>query len=838
MIHLSEKQSDIEAVIKEMSLEEKSKLVGGATFFGMAAIERLGIKRLQLLDGGTGINFEQLFGDMLDVDDLEHTNGMVGSKSLVHVIQYFFEPEKLSDDDLPLYYKIKRLLLDRVNPKPENDGDKNTDELAYSPGCYPPGILLGATWNPEVVGLVGEALGIDASIFGIDILLGSPNVNIHRDPLNGRLFEGYSEDPYLVSLLAPQLVKGVQSYGVAANVKHFAANNQETYRIGIDEHISRRALEEIYFPGFMACVFAGAKTVMSAYNKINGVPCTENEWLLTEKLRDEWGFQGMVLSDWGAVYNPIKAIAAGNNLAMPGPVKYEPVYDGVISGELKQEALDDAVRRILELINWLENNKVSHNDIEKTILNKMGVQEDKSSDVNTGRNEHAIVADRVFNLARDFTDDAAYMAAAEGIVLLENDGILPLAINAKVAVMGSIVFDNCGQKKSDDLLVECGNGSAGINTDRVGSLRKSLAAYCGGILECDDENIDTVIYIVKIGGMEGNDRKNLFVSDDDISAINKIIEENRLKKHKRKLVLVLNTSGPVELTGIDKSGLSAVIAVFLPGMRGCDALADILFGEISPSGKLPVTFPKKYEDTPTVLNFPGDGYHTEYGEGIFVGYRYYDKKKLEPLYHFGYGLSYTTFLCKLNSAAVDDSSVTVNVTVKNTGGMTGSEVIQIYIGDPYSTLSKPVKELKAFKKVKLNPDEEKNIDFVIEFDTMSSFDMNLDKWTLEEGFYDIYAGTSSRAEDIFGQERIYLDISSPYSYSMNSTIKTVCENEELKAILYDIWRELGLDEGILNSNYQYTASKTIEEIICGMDDALINQISDRFTKRVKAVKKP
>lgn len=817
---------DIEAVIKEMTLEEKSRLVGGATFFGMAAIERLGINRVQLLDGGTGINFEQLFGDMLDGDELEHTNGMVGSESLVRVIEYFFEPERLFDEDLFLYTKIKRLLLERVNPKSENDKKNKEDALAYSPGCYPPGILLGATWNPEVVELVGEALGIDACMFGVDILLGSPNVNIHRDPLNGRLFEGYSEDPYLVSHLAPRLVKGVQSYGVAANVKHFAANNQETYRIGIDEHISRRALEEIYFPGFQACVSAGVQTVMSAYNKINGVACTENEWLLRKKLRDEWGFSGMVLSDWGAVYNPIRAIEAGNNLAMPGPVDYKPVFDGIENGDLAEEVLDDAVRRILSVINWITEHKASHDDIAKKLIGKS----DKAS--------LSIPQNGVYNITRDFTDDVAYMAAAEGIVLLENDGILPLAMNSKIAVLGSSFMDNCGQKKSDDLLVECGNGSAGINTDRVGSLSKSLSAYCGSILKCDDENVDTILYVVRIGGMEGNDRKNLLIADDDVSAINKLIEENRCKQNKRRLILILNTSGPVELTGIDESGISAVIAVFLPGMGGCDALADILFGEISPSGKLPLTFPKKYEDTPTFINFPGDGYYTEYGEGIFVGYRYYDKKRLEPLYPFGYGLSYTTFLCKLKKVTMEDAVISICVTVKNTGSMTGSEVIQIYVGDPYSTLAKPIKELKAFQKVKLNPDEEKEISLEICFNALSSFDVCLNSWTLEEGYYDIYAATSSRNEDIFGQERVYLDIKSPYSYGITSTIKTVCENEELKSILYEIWRELALDEGILNSNYQYTSSKTIEEIISDMDKELKNKISDRFTERVKAVKKP
>ena len=335
-----------EEILAQMALGEKASLVNGASFFGMAGMERFNIPALQLLDGGTGMNFEQLFGDMYSraEKDTNSTNGMVGSTVLTHVIDYYYEPEKLTEEESEVRGWIEAQLLQKTGSD-------------YAPSCFPPGILLGATFNPDAVKTVGEALGAESRLFGVQILLGSPNVNIHRDPLNGRLFEGYSEDPCLVSTLAPELVKGVQKFKVAANVKHFAANNQETNRVGINETISERALQEIYYPGFKACVQEGkVETVMSAYNRINGIPCTESYKLLTEELRDKWGFEGTVLSDWGAVYHPAEALQAGNDLAMPGPLPAQPIIEAVKDGRLAMEDLNKAVLRLLKTIAYcLEN---------------------------------------------------------------------------------------------------------------------------------------------------------------------------------------------------------------------------------------------------------------------------------------------------------------------------------------------------------------------------------------------------------------------------------------------------------------------------------------------------
>lgn len=784
---------DVKTILEQMSLEEKARLVNGATFFGMAAIDRLGVPRMQLLDGGTGINFEQLFGDMADVGNLavDSTNGMVGSTVLTHVIEYYFEPEKLTEKELELRAWIKERL------------ESNLDGADYAPGCFPPGILLGATWNKEVVEKVGEALGKEAVLYGVHVLLGTPNVNIHRDPLNGRLFEGYSEDPCLVASLAPELVKGVQKYGVAANVKHFAANNQETNRVGINETISARALEEIYFPGFKACVQEGrVKTVMSAYNRINGVPCTESSWLLTEKLRKEWGFDGVVLSDWGAVYHPVEALRAGNDLAMPGPLPWEPIAEAVKSGKLKEDELNLAVHRILKMIQWVTENFAKTEDISPEQL-------------------------------KEETDTAAYHAAAEGIVLTENAGILPFDKNTKVCVIGS----------GADKLMDCGSGSAGITTNRTTDLKADLHL-------APESDADIKVFVCKLGGMEGNDRPHMHLDIEDIKLLyaNGAIDANKAPQcireqlvgvnptdSQKQLILILNVCGPVDLSYLNRDVVKAVLVVFLPGMEGGRAISDILTGKVNPSGKLPLTFPCRYEDTPTYLNFPGDGYEVCYGEGIYVGYRYYDKKKIKPLYPFGYGLSYTTFACsKIKDLKQEQSKITFCVEVENTGNAAGAEVVQIYIGDPYATLHKPVKELVAFEKVFLQPGEKKEIVFEVSFEKLRSYDADLGQWILEEGYYDLFAATSSDENDIFATERIYMDVESPYSYGLSSMVKTMYENPLLKEAVRALWETKQWDWGIVESNYQYTSNKTMKEIMPQTEND--NNI-EIFLNKVSKVKK-
>lgn len=774
-----------EEILAQMTLEEKATLVNGASFFGMAGLERFDIPALQLLDGGTGMNFEQLFGDLYSRAEKEtnSTNGMVGSTVLTHVIDWYYEPEKLTEEEL----EVRSWIEEQLRARTGRD---------YAPGCFPPGILLGATFNPDVVRTVGEALGAEARLFGVQILLGSPNVNIHRDPLNGRLFEGYSEDPCLVSTLAPELVKGVQKFKVAANVKHFAANNQETNRVGINETISERALQEIYYPGFKACVQEGkVETVMSAYNRINGVPCTESYKLLTEELRDKWSFEGTVLSDWGAVYHPVEALQAGNDLAMPGPLPAEPIIDAVNEGRLSMEVLDQAVLRLLKTIAYCLDSPYKNVDSVS-----IGEKEIPMWAVNTC-GDGAPDLDAIY----EATTAAAYESAAEGIVLLKNNDVYPLGAEERILLTGSENF------------LTCGTGSAGITTNRNTSFEECIGGtYVGYDYDfeayCKQVRNVHIILTATVSGMEGNDRLHMRIAEADDLALRQLIDFK--KEYGCKLSLVLNVCGPVDLRDYE-ADLDAIWCVFLPGMEGAHALADLMLGKRTPSGKLPITFPKRYENTPTFLNFPGEGYEVNYGEGIYVGYRYYDKKKVVPAYPFGFGLSYTTF--KIDNCKADkeefDGDLKVSLTVTNTGRFPGAEVIQLYISDETSMLPKPVKELKKFRKVFLHPGESKDVTFTLTKKDFMSFDMDYNEWLAEEGYYHILIATSSAEADIKGDIRVYLDTQSPYSYGLTSTVKTIFEKEPLKEALFTLWNEMGWDMQIIASNYQYTPNRTIEQIM-------------------------
>lgn len=774
-----------EEILAQMTLEEKATLVNGASFFGMAGLERFDIPALQLLDGGTGMNFEQLFGDLYSRAEKEtnSTNGMVGSTVLTHVIDWYYEPEKLTEEEL----EVRSWIEEQLRARTGRD---------YAPGCFPPGILLGATFNPDVVRTVGEALGAEARLFGVQILLGSPNVNIHRDPLNGRLFEGYSEDPCLVSTLAPELVKGVQKFKVAANVKHFAANNQETNRVGINETISERALQEIYYPGFKACVQEGkVETVMSAYNRINGVPCTESYKLLTEELREKWDFEGTVLSDWGAVYHPVEALQAGNDLAMPGPLPAEPIIDAVNDGRLSMDVLDKAALRLLKTIAYCLDSPYKNVDSVS-----IGEKEIPMWAVNTC-GDGAPDLDAIY----EATTAAAYESAAEGIVLLKNNDVYPLSTEERILLTGSENF------------LTCGTGSAGITTNRNTSFEECIGGtYVGYDYDfeayCKQVRNVHIILTATVSGMEGNDRPHMRIAEADDLALRQLIDFK--KEYGCKLSLVLNVCGPVDLRDYE-ADLDAIWCVFLPGMEGAHALADLMLGKRTPSGKLPITFPKRYEDTPTFLNFPGEGYEVNYGEGIYVGYRYYDKKKVSPAYPFGFGLSYTTF--KIDNCKTDkeefDGDLKVSLTVTNTGNFPGAEVIQLYISDETSMLPKPVKELKKFRKVFLQPGESKDITFTLTKKDFMSFDMDYNEWLAEEGYYHILIATSSAETDIKGDIRVYLDTRSPYSYGLTSTVKTIFEKEALKEALFTLWNEMGWDMQIIASNYQYTPNRTIEQIM-------------------------
>ena len=788
--------------ISQMTISEKVALVHGATFFGTAEFPKLGIRRLQLLDGGTGINFEQLFGDFFTRDDNDEKIKPQGTV-LSNVIKNYYHEERLNEEEKRIRDIIKKK-LDDLTGMPD-----------MSPGCFPPGILLAATFDPDTVREVGEALGAEAAAYGIDILLGTPNINIHRDPLGGRLFEGYSEDPYLISALAPELIKGVQKYPVAANVKHFAVNNQETNRTGVNVSVSKRALEEIYLPGFRACVKDGeVKTVMSAYNRINGVPCSENRTLLHDKLRDEWGFDGVVISDWNAVNDHIRAVESGNDLSMPGPPdeKVTETYaHSVMDGLASTQKLNEAVFNMLELIDYLDEKK------------KLYKPEYKNA-----------------SELKELTDKAAYKAACEGIVLLKNTrNIFPFDVNGN----DKIIITGTGCEE----LITCGEGSAAVITDRNTSFSEELIKILGGnrvsvhpqITGKIKGNNETVIVVASLTGMEGNDRENMKLDKRDKAVLRELILEKQQLKSFR-IALILNVCGPVSLSEYEPY-VDGIFCMFLPGMQGGKAMADIITGRVSPSGKLPVTFPAHYRDTPTFINFPGDGGEVSYGEGIFIGYRYYAKKKIRPAYNFGYGLSYTTFeisdVC--TSKERFRERLTVSGKITNTGKTAGSQVVQIYISDVYSTCRKPESELKAFKKIYLEPGQTERFDFALTEKEFSYYDPDYDRFICEEGYFDIIVATSSAAEDIAAIKRVYKQGTSPYSYGLNSRLKVFYETPALKELLFRFWELADYDTGILENSYRYTPEKKLYEIFPKIDDSdtEVNQHLERFLEEVSKVEK-
>lgn len=845
----------IKTILEQMTIEEKADMVCGASNFCTADASRYGVPAIRMLDGGTGINYEQLIADLIlswrtnprDEEEAWLMKDFSATEER-NVIFDYFRPDKLTEKETKVWKKVREYLKKQfIKNTTNNDttlafvemaGDAAADIM--SPACFPCGMMLGATFNPDVVNQTGHALGREARAYGVSMLLGTPNINIHRDPLGGRLFEGFSEDPCLVAKLAPEYVKGVQAEGVAANIKHFAANNQEKNRQGINETISERALQEIYFPGFRACVEqAQPATVMAAYNKINGTACTANEWLLDGILRKYWGFEGMVVSDWGAVYDPIAALKAGNDLNMPGiTADPEKVVQAVEAGELTEEELDRNVARVLELMDTYGSSECY---------------------------------DMSAQYIMDMSKQAAYKAACEGIVLLKNEnGIFPIRSKGKAGndsvfetvsdeeAMSGVVLCGSGAIR----LYDCGTGSAGITTDKTSSIYEGLiqngVEVSIGIPAAGKRaGISTYICVARIPGMEGNDRKNMKLAPEDTRILNQMLDLKR-ENPMVKLGLILNVSGPVDLA-LWEHELDGIFCIFLPGMEGGHAMADILTGRVNPSGKLPLTFPKKHKDTPTYLNFPGDGYQVNYGEGIYVGYRYYDKKMVEPLYPFGHGLSYSHFEIS-NERAIADAvpvelvypdgkvdnkkmpvltdSLRIAVDVINQGPeefSEGMEVVQLYISDPYATISKPVKELKAFKKIRLAYGEREKVTFTLTKEDFASFDSDLHQWVAEEGVYNILIGNSSR--NIVCSMPIYLDAKTAYSYSLQTPIKVLYENSVTKAHMNHLWLRLGLDLADIDNKYEYEPHTRLLDLVHLKCENPEQEALDEFELRVGSLKR-
>ena len=585
---------------------------------------------------------------------------------------------------------------------------------------FPTASSLAATWDTDLIHEMGQALAEEAITLDVGVILG-PGVNMKRSPLCGRNFEYFSEDPHLAGELAASLINGIQSKGVGTSLKHFAANNQEFERFSINVQVDERPLREIYLAAFETAVTkAQPWTVMCAYNKINGTHASQHRRLLTDILRDEWGFEGFVMSDWGAVHDRVPALQAGLDLEMPGPkaARVKSVIEAVGNGELDEAVLDEAVRRILRIA-------------FKAAETPKGGTFDAAA-------HHAL----------------ARKVAAEGMVLLKNNGILPLKDPQHIAVIGQAAKSAHFQ----------GGGSSHINPTQVDvpftELQKLASnaefSFAAGYPADDslqqgliDEAVtlaeagDVALLYVALPGFkesEGYDRPDLDLTDQQVALIQAVtaVQPNT--------VVILNNGAAITMSDwID--GPAAVLEAWMMGQAGGGAIADVLFGRANPSGKLAETYPLKLSDTPAYLSFPGENGAVRYSEGLFVGYRYYDAREQAVLFPFGYGLSYTTFTySNLHLSATtfkDVDGLTVSVDVTNSGGVAGKEIVQVYVHDRESRLQRPLKELKGFAKVALQPGETKTVTIALDARAFAYYDPAYGQWITEEGEFEILVGASA-----------------------------------------------------------------------------------------------
>ncbi|MFX0069771.1 MAG: beta-glucosidase [Candidatus Hermodarchaeota archaeon] len=581
---------------------------------------------------------------------------------------------------------------------------------------FPVGVCRTSTWNPDLAEKFGVALAQEIMEIGYHMSLG-PGINIIRTPLGGRNFEYQTEDPYLNKIMATRIVKGLQSQRIAACVKHYICNNQETNRFTVSAEVSERALQEIYLPAFEATVReTDAWSFMSCYNKVNGVYGCENNNLITERLRNEWNFRGFVVTDWYATRwseSTTKAVNAGLSLEMPAAIKFKKktLRKEFSEGKFSEETLNENIRRLLRVM----------------ILT--GLFDNKSTIPRGSRNtpEHQ-------NLARNI--------AEEGIVLLKNEGnLLPLNINKikKIAIIGP----------NSDQVMAMGGGSSQVLPPYEVTPIKGMQDKCKGKIEIIDTPSEADFAIIFAGlnhekGMDSEfvDRKSFELPKDQIELIKKTVTENP------KTIVILISC----IVGMNEWGekVPVILQAWYPGMEGGNAIANLLFGDVNPSGKLPVTIPKQLSDSPAHINkktYPGHKkvYHDE---GIFVGYRHFDTKKIEPLFPFGYGLSYTTFTyenLKISKEKVSgDDTFTVSCDITNSGECLGGEIAQLYIQDMEASVERPLKELKGFKKIFLKPGEKGAVTFELDKSDLSFFNEINHCWTAEKGFFNILIGSSSR----------------------------------------------------------------------------------------------
>ena len=714
----------VKDLVKKMSVEEKARLLVGTGMPGWVGLTKLPNPPKMKVPGSAGKN---MAFPKYNIPELILADGPAGL---------------------------------RIKPERDNVSKK------YFATAFPVATALASSWNAALVKEIGEAIGNETKEYGVDLLL-APGMNIQRNPLNGRNFEYFSEDPLVTGTMAAAYVNGVQRNGVGATLKHFAANNQESNRFGVNEHISQRALREIYLKGFEIAVENSQPwAIMTAYNKINGTYVSENKELLTDILRDEWKFEGLVMTDWFGGYgsedevrankvsNVAAQINAGNDWLMPGtPQQIEAVIKQVKSGKLNTSAMDKSAERIL-----------------KIILKSPVFRNYKYSD-NPDLKAHAKISNQ---------------AATESMVLLENkSNTLPLKLNGKkIALFGNTSYNFIsGGTGSGDVneayVVSLLDGlkNSGAKTDvrlsskylpyikiedsiqterrkREGALSKYIRIrempFSDAEIERASNENDFAIFTIGRNAGENGDRpvSDFYLADDEKVMIDRISSVFHQKN--KKFIIIMNIGGVIEtLSWKDKA--DAVLLSWQPGQEAGDAVAEVLSGIVNPSGKLAQTFPKDYKDVPSSNSFPGIPadfpLDSNYNEGIFVGYRYYDTFKIPVAYPFGYGMSYSQFDFSNLKVQNDESSKTLQVsfTVTNSGNTEGKEVAQIYVSAPHQKMKKPIQELKAFAKTELlQSGKSQTFSVTIPYYDLSSFDSATSSWKLEAGNYELRVGNSSQ----------------------------------------------------------------------------------------------
>ena len=724
---------DIKSLVAQMTLEEKAGLCSGADFWHTKAVERLSIPSTMVSDGPHGLRKQDQAADHLGVNE------------------------------------------------------------SIEAVCFPAACATAASFDRDLLRRMGEAIGSSCQHERLSVVLG-PAVNIKRSPLCGRNFEYFSEDPYLTGEAAASFIEGVQSRNVGTSIKHFAANNQEHRRMSSSSEVDERTLREIYFPGFEIPVKrAKPWTVMCSYNRINGTYASENRWLLTDVLRKEWGFEGYVMSDWGAVSDRVAGVAAGLDLEMPSSngVNDQKIVEAVRAGRLSEADVDLACERILNIVyRYTENAKPETPwDMEA---------------------QHALAAD----------------IAAECMVLLKNgDDILPLSKNDSVAFIGEFAAKPRFQ----------GGGSSHIHCFKTTSALEAAkglnVTYARGYDAAADTATDEMLaeavaaakaakVAVVFAGLpdayesEGYDRAHMRMPECQVRLIEAVADANP------NTVVVLHNGSPVEMPWLNR--VKGVLEAYLGGQAVGIATIRVLFGDANPCGHLPESFPIKLEDNPSYLYFGGEPRATEYREGVFVGYRYYDKKKMDVLFPFGHGLSYTTFEysnLRLSADCIKDTdTLTVTVTVKNTGSRPGKAVAQLYVGDVEGDVLRPVRELKGYEKLLLQSGESRDVTFTLDRRAFAYWNTTLHDWHVETGDFTIEVGASSRDLPVRAVVRVESTVKVPVHYDADSVFMDIMKDP--KAV--EAIRPLITAMTATFRDEQDESSAASEAITADMNNAMMN----------------